>query len=112
MMKVIGIMRFHSNAGMCSHSDHVIVILHNDQDSQELKTMSKTPLENDIFCSKNNTFHNQMMTNPIFEHLELYFDVIFLYEGNTFILLCIFFELYADKYLYSSITAGTYLAVY
>ena len=40
--------------------------MHNDQASQELKTMSKAPLENDLFCSKNNTFHNHMMTNHIF----------------------------------------------
>ena len=36
-----------------------------------------------------------MMTNHIVEHLYLYFDVIFLYVGNTFILLImIVFELH------------------
>ena len=61
--------------------------MYNDQASQELKTMSKTPLENDIFCCKNNTFINHMMTKHIFEHLMLYFDVIFISEGNTLLLL-------------------------
>ena len=27
-----------------------------------------------------------MMTNHIFEHLELHFDVMFIYEGNTLLL--------------------------
>ena len=68
-------MRFHSNAGMCSHSDHIIQIfrinyllfvsIHSNQASQELKTMCKTPLKM-TFCSKNITFHNHMITNQIF----------------------------------------------
>lgn len=62
------------------------VIIHNNQALQELQSMSKPPLENDILCSKDNTFRNHMMTNHIFEHLELYLDVIFIYVDNTFIL--------------------------
>ena len=64
--------------------------MHNNQASQELQSMSKTSLENDIFYSKNITFHNNMMTNHI--------------VGNTFILpICVFFELYADEYFRSSL---------
>ena len=37
-----------------------------NQTSQELKTMCKTHLKIDIFCSKNITFPNGMMTNHIF----------------------------------------------
>ena len=45
--------------------------------------MCKTHLKNDIFCSKNMTLPKHMMTNQIFEHPNLYFDVMFLY--NTFL---------------------------
>ena len=59
--------------------------MHSNQASQELKTMCKTHLKNDIFCSKNTTFPNRMMTNHIFAHPNVYFDVMFLYVDNTFL---------------------------
>ena len=45
--------------------------------------MCKTHLKNDIFCSKKMTFLYHMMTNQIFEHPNVYFDVMFLYINNT-----------------------------
>ena len=59
--------------------------MHNNQASQELKTMCKTPLKMTFFSSKNNTLHNHMMTNHIFEHQNVYFDVMFLYVNYTFL---------------------------
>ena len=48
--------------------------------------MCKTRLKNDIFCSKKITFPNHMMTNQIFKHPNVYFDVIFLiYVDTTFL---------------------------
>ena len=47
--------------------------------------MCKTHLKNDTFCSKSITFPNHMMNNHIFEHLNVYFDVMFLYMNNTFL---------------------------
>ena len=41
-------------------------IMDSNKASQELRSMSKTSLENDIFYSKNITFRNHMMTYHIF----------------------------------------------
>ena len=45
--------------------------------------MCKTHLKNDIFCSKNITFPNHLMTNHIIEHPNVYIGVMFLYVDNT-----------------------------
>ena len=55
----------------------IISPMHNNQASEELQCMSKSPLENDNVCSKNYTFHDHTMTIHIYQYLYLYFDVSF-----------------------------------
>ena len=40
--------------------------MYNNQASQEMQSMFKASLENDIFHSNNITFHNHIMTSHIF----------------------------------------------
>ena len=85
-------MPFHSNAGMRLHSDHIIqifLIIHllllvciTIRLHKSIK-LCVNPFRNDIFWSKNNTLHNHIMTDHIFEHHNVYFDEMFPYVNNT-----------------------------
>ena len=63
--------------------------------------MCRTHLKNDNFCAKNITFPKHMMTNHIFEHPNIYFDAMFLYVDNTFLIILLLKALHAHSSIYN-----------